>query len=145
MACARSIRSSPTSGTGARRLLGGMRLGHTSRSRFVGSPMRFKIPDRQPHDGDMDANVAALEVAFGYLRGEVADLKSSVGRLEVETANVRTEVAVIKERLTHVPTKLEMWTGVAVVVFSVGASVGGGLWWLVQAYLGPLLLKAAGG
>lgn len=94
-----------------------------------------------PHDGDMEARVAVLEVSLDSLKTQVGDVKAAMGRIETETSALKTEVAVMRERLSHMPTKLEMWTGVALVL----SAVGGGLLWMVQQYLGPLLAKAAGG
>lgn len=56
------------------------------------------------------------------------------GRLrEVERAVTR-----IEETLKHMPTTLQMWAAVAAVL----VPVAGALWWIVQAYLGPILEKA---
>ena len=94
-----------------------------------------------PHDGGMEARVAALEISLQYVQRDVAEVRTGMTALQASASTLGSDVAVIKERLTHIPTKLGMWAAVGLVV----ASVGGGLWWIVQQYLGPILVKAAGG
>ena len=93
-----------------------------------------------PHDGEMEARVAKLEAAVEYIQRDVGELRQSVEKARDDISVLKTDVGVVKERLSHVPTKLEMWLAVGAVVLT----VGGGLWWVVQTYLGPILAKAAG-
>lgn len=94
-----------------------------------------------PHDGGMEARVAKLEATVDYIQRDIAEMRSSTAKMADELATARADLAVIKVTLTHMPTTLQMWMAVGAVTLV----VGGGLWWLVQQYLGPMLAKAAGG
>lgn len=65
---------------------------------------------------------------------------TELSKIDDRLRGVEIDVAAIKTQLTHIPTKLNMWTAFAASVIT----VGGALWWVVQAYLGPILAKAAG-
>lgn len=93
------------------------------------------------HDGGMESRIAALEVAMQYAQRDIAEVRVGVAALQADTTTLKSDVATIKERLSHMPTTLAMWTAVAAVVLPVGVALA----WIVQQYLGPLLEKAAGG
>lgn len=93
-----------------------------------------------PHDGGMEARVAKLETVAEYIQRDVGELRDSVSSMKSDISSMKERLATIEEKLGHMPTKLGMWTAVALVLIS----VGGGVWWMVQQYLGPLLAKAAG-
>lgn len=63
-----------------------------------------------------------------------------MAKLTEQASVAGNDLAGIKSQLEHVPTKLNMWTAVAAIILP----VAGGIWWIVQQYLGPLLSKAAG-
>jgi len=88
----------------------------------------------------MEARVAKLEASAEYVQREVSELRRSVADLSAVVSSMRQDVATIKERLNHTPTSLQMWLAVLAVI----APIGGGLWWMVQQYLAPILAKAAG-
>lgn len=98
-----------------------------------------------PHDGDMEARVAKLEVAVEYIQRDVAEMRASLDMLRDSTSLVQADVGIIKERLAHTPTTLSMWAALLTVVLPVGAAVVGILAWVIQANLAPLLAKSAGG
>lgn len=93
-----------------------------------------------PHDGGMEARVAKLEATVEYIKRDIDEMRSSTARMAEELATARVDLAAIKVSLTHMPTTLQMWMAVGAVTLV----VGGGLWWVVQQYLGPILAKAAG-
>jgi|GEM_PF-2765386 len=92
------------------------------------------------NDGGMDARVAKLEAAVEYIQRDVAEMRSTGARMAEELSSMKADLAAIKVSLTHMPTTLNMWMAVGAVTLI----VGGGLWWVVQQYLGPILAKAAG-
>lgn len=98
-----------------------------------------------PHDGDMEARVAKLEVAVEYIQRDVAEMRAALDTLSNSTSIVQVDVGIIKERLEHTPTTLSMWAALLAVVVPVGAAVVGILAWVIQANLAPLLAKSAGG
>lgn len=93
-----------------------------------------------PQDGGVEARVAKLEVAVEYIQRDIAEMRSSTAKMADELAMAKADLAAIKVSLTHMPTTLQMWMAVGAVTLL----VGGGLWWVVQQYLGPILSKAAG-
>lgn len=94
-----------------------------------------------PHDGGMEVRIAKLEVAVDYIQRDVSEMRAALVKLGDSSAAMQGDMSAIRERMTHMPTKLAMWAAVGAVV----VTVGGGLWWIVQQYLGPLLTRAAGG
>lgn len=94
-----------------------------------------------PDDGDMEARVAKLEVAVEYIQRDVAEMRLSSTQMAGDLSAVKADLAAVKVSLSHMPTTLSMWGAVG----TVSLIIGGGLWWLVQQYLGPLLAKAAVG
>ncbi|WP_141057460.1 hypothetical protein [Stenotrophomonas rhizophila] len=93
------------------------------------------------NDGGMEARLAKLESDVDYIKRDVGEMRQALVKAADEASAARAHLATIKERLDHMPTKLNMWAAVATIVLPVGAA----LWWVVQQYLGPLLSKAAGG
>lgn len=93
-----------------------------------------------PHDGGMEARVAKLEAAVEHMQRDLAEVRTSLAMVNNTVSSVQTDVAVIKERLSHTPTTLQMWMAVAAVL----VPIGGAFVWIVQQYLGPILAKAAG-
>jgi hypothetical protein len=57
---------------------------------------------------------------------------------------VETDVAIIKERMTHMPTTMAMWSALAIVTLTVGGGVVTVLWWAIQGMLEPLLKATSG-
>lgn len=93
-----------------------------------------------PQDGGMEARVAKLEATVQYIQRDIGEMRTSTAKMAEELASAKTELAAIRVSLTHMPTTLHMWMAVGAVTLA----VGGGLWWVVQQYLGPILAKAAG-
>lgn len=89
----------------------------------------------------MENRIAKLEVATEYIQRDAAALREGFGGVAESIAQSRERLVTIETRLEHMPTKLEMWLGVGAILLT----AGGGLWWLVQQYLGPMLANAAGG
>jgi hypothetical protein len=56
-------------------------------------------------------------------------------------AATQAHLAVLEERMKHLATKSWVLGGVVAVL----SSIVGGLWWVVQQYLAPLLHAAIGG
>lgn len=92
------------------------------------------------NDGGMEARVAKLESTVEYIQRDIAEMRSSTAKMVDELAMAKADLAAIKVSLTHMPTTLQMWMAVGAVTLL----VGGGLWWVVQQYLGPILARAAG-
>ncbi|WP_353086533.1 hypothetical protein [Stenotrophomonas sp.] len=68
---------------------------------------------------------------------------SDMTGIDTRLRTVEQDVAVIKERLSHMPTTLGMWTALSLVSLAVGSGVVTVLWWAMKSMLEPLL-KAAG-
>lgn len=94
-----------------------------------------------PHDGGMEARVAKLEIAVEYIQRDMAEVRTAIAAAGNDVGTIKKDVAVQGERLKHIPTRVEMWGAVLLVL----GSIGGGFLWVVKAYLGPLLGKMAGG
>lgn len=84
--------------------------------------------------GGLPTELTCLTSAEGPPGIDMEKLSEIDGRLRT----VETAVARIETKLDHMPTTLQMWGAVVAVL----VPVAGGLWWLVQTYLGPLLEKA---
>lgn len=93
------------------------------------------------HEARMEPRITKLEVATDFLQRDLGGLREGVGGTMAVLTATRERLVTIETRLGHMPTKLEMWTGVGAVLLA----VGGAVWWLVQQYLGPILVRAVGG
>ncbi|WP_077445388.1 hypothetical protein [Rhodanobacter sp. C05] len=63
------------------------------------------------------------------------DMLARIAQLEQHCSDLRVDVATIKERLNHVATKAWIMGGVVIVLLG----ILGGVWWMAQQYLGPIL------
>ncbi|HGM6772790.1 TPA: hypothetical protein ACKQAW_003385 [Stenotrophomonas maltophilia] len=93
-----------------------------------------------PHDGGMEARIAKLESSMEYVQRDMGEVRLALVKLADEVSQSRAELSAIRERLSHTPTKLDMWKAVAAILLPIGAAV----WWIVQQYLGPILARMAG-
>lgn len=67
-------------------------------------------------------------------------MSDKINEIDGRLRTVEQSVTRIETRLEHMPTTLNMWAAVGLVIIT----VGGAVWWMVQSYLGPILAKAAG-
>jgi len=105
-----------------------------------GTARKVETRGGPPHDGDMEARIAKLESAMEYVQRDMGEARTALSKLVDEVSQSRADLAIIKERLEHTPTKLDVWKAVAAILLPIGA----GVWWIVQQYLGPILAKMAG-
>lgn len=73
------------------------------------------------------------------------DMTDKLNEIDGRLRGVEIDVSTIKERLTHMPTKHEMWVAIAVPTLAIASAIGIVTWWVIQQYLGPILAKAGGG
>lgn len=85
--------------------------------------------------GGQPTELTCLTGTEGPPEIDMEKLSEIDGRLRT----VENAVTRIETKLDHMPTTLQMWAAVAAVLIP----VAGALWWVVQAYLGPILEKAA--
>lgn len=71
----------------------------------------------------------------------IADLAGRVGRIETSITAITADVSSLKSDMKHVATKTWILWGVVVTLLGVFGSVFGGIAWLVQQYLGPIMTK----
>ncbi|UPG93523.1 hypothetical protein [Luteibacter aegosomatissinici] len=65
----------------------------------------------------------------------VANLADRVGRLEVDVGHISRKVSTIEERISHIPTRADLWKTVAVAA---GAVIGA-MWFALQFFAKPYL------
>ena len=88
-----------------------------------------------PHDGGMEARLAKVEATVTHVQSDVTMLRDE---------KLGERLAGIKERLNHMPTKLQMWVAVIVTIAGVVSTTGSVLWWIAQQFLTPILAKMVG-
>lgn len=84
------------------------------------------------------SNELTLLTSTGGPKGEMDKLNEIDSRLRT----VEIELAGVKERLNHLPTTAQLWKGLAITGGSALAAIAGGVAWLVQEYLKPILAAA---
>jgi hypothetical protein len=78
-----------------------------------------------PHDGGMNARIDRLDHVVERIEADISSIKVSIGRVETQ--------------MTHVATKAWIMASVIIVLAGILVSVFGGLAWISQQYLAPLL------
>lgn len=88
--------------------------------------------------------LAVLNERLHHLASSVRDLAGRLCFAEENIAEIRRRLAVIEERLSQTATK--SWVLGCAVALLVAMLTGtlGGVWWIVQQYIGPLLRASAG-
>lgn len=81
-----------------------------------------------PHDPGMQAQIDRLDRAVERIDADLTSIKVSAGKIETQ--------------MTHVATKTWIMAAVIIVLVAILGSVGGGLAWVAQQYLAPLLHAA---
>ena len=100
--------------------------------------------DDSPSGGSVREWLAVLNERFHHLAADVRDLAGRMSLAEENMADVRRRLAVIEERLSHTATK--SWIlgcGIAFLVTMLTGTLGG-IWWMFQQFIGPLLRASAG-
>ncbi|WDY60367.1 hypothetical protein [Pseudomonas sp. PSKL.D1] len=92
---------------------------------------------------ELEARVAKLESHIEYMRRDIADLKaeakmigSDVSELKVSAKSAEVTLANIT---SHMVTKGQLAVWALIGLTAVTGSVLGGLWWLAQQYLSPIM------
>lgn len=91
-----------------------------------------------PHDGDMEARIAKLEVATEYIQRDVAEVRVSVERIANEASGIKERLATIEEKLGHMPSTVAMWTSMAVAT----ATLLAGIWAIANLVIPPIVAAA---
>lgn len=110
----------------------------------------FRTPDANlenggggGNDGGMEARVAKLESDVSHIQADVGEVRSDLRSVSERLRSVEVDIASIKERLSHMPTTVQMWVAVAAVTIPVGGVMVGILTWVLQNMLQPLLKAAS--
>ena len=79
-----------------------------------------------PHDGDMEARVAKLEVELDYIKRDVAETRTDMKAAVLRLGSIDASLATINQKLDTFPTKLQLslWAGGCLLaVLAVAASL----------------------
>lgn len=68
---------------------------------------------------------------------------ADLAKLDERLRCVEQDVGIIKERLTHMPNKADLWKALAWAGGLTLAAIGSGGLWIIQQYLSPILQKLA--
>ena len=102
------------------------------------------LPGDEPlHRDALRECLAVLNERIHHLSASVRDLAGRLNFAEEDIADVRRRLAVIEERLSHTATKsCVLGCAVALLAATLSGTLGG-VWWILQQYIGPLLRASA--
>jgi hypothetical protein len=112
-------------------------------------PVRLGVTDMRMNGIDcrFDAVENRLCGVEGRLSGVETRLSGVEGRLsgvETRLSGVEGRLGIVEERLTHTATKTwVLGCAVALLLATLSGTLGG-VWWILQQYIGPLLRASAG-
>jgi hypothetical protein len=67
----------------------------------------------------MEARVAHLESDVGHIKSDISEIKEGLKSLGAFMSDARVDIGVLKERVTHLPTKTYIGTAVGIGVGAV--------------------------
>ncbi len=120
----------------------------TNKSNISQFPRRHQ-GDEGGHDGtggggsDLEARVAKLESHIEYIRRDIADLKADAKTIGGDVSALKVSARATEVALTnitsHMVTRGQLAVWALIGLAAVTGSILGGLWWLAQQYLSPLM------
>jgi hypothetical protein len=125
-----------------------VRLGVTD-MRMNGIDCRFDAVENRlcGVEGRLSGVETRLSGVEGRLSGVETRLSGVEGRLsgvETRLSGVEGRLGIVEERLTHTATKTwVLGCAVALLLATLSGTLGG-VWWILQQYIGPLLRASAG-
>ncbi|HAL69312.1 MAG TPA: hypothetical protein DCP84_16775 [Pseudomonas sp.] len=91
----------------------------------------------------MEARVAKLESHIEYIRRDIADLKADAKTIGGDVSALKVSARATEVALTnitsHMVTRGQLAVWALIGLAAVTGSILGGLWWLAQQYLSPLM------
>jgi len=105
----------------------------------------FQHPSDSSHDERPPREwLAVLNERLHHLSASVLELAGRLSVAKEDTADTRRRLAVIEERLSHTATKSWILGYGVAVLFTMLTGILGGVWWILQQAIGPLLRASAG-
>jgi hypothetical protein len=94
--------------------------------------------------GVTDTRMNAIDCRFDAVENRLCGVEGRLGGVEGRLSGVEGRLGVVEERLSHTATKTwVLGCAVALLLATLSGTLGG-VWWIVQQYIGPLLRASAG-
>jgi hypothetical protein len=94
--------------------------------------------------GVTDTRMNAIDFRFDAVENRLCGVEGRLGAVEGRLCGVEGRLGVVEERLSHTATKTwVLGCAVALLLATLSGTLGG-VWWIVQQYIGPLLRASAG-
>jgi hypothetical protein len=89
------------------------------------------------HIAEVNGRLGAIESAFGVV-------ETRLGAVENRLVGVESRLGVVEERLNHTATKSWVLGCAVALLATMLTGTLGGVWWIIQQHIGPLLRASAG-
>jgi hypothetical protein len=94
--------------------------------------------------GVTDMRMNGIDCRFDAVENRLCGVEGRLSGVETRLSGVEGRLGIVEERLTHTATKTwVLGCAVALLLATLSGTLGG-VWWILQQYIGPLLRASAG-
>jgi hypothetical protein len=110
---------------------------------------RVSISDGRAADGSnrlggLESRVGGMDVRLGAVETRLSAVETRIGAVELRLGAVECQLGVVEERLSHTATKTWVLGCAVALLIAMLTGTLGGVWWMLQQYIAPLLRASAG-